>query len=94
MDKVRAAAITETAKKMAEVSIKLPIDAMGEFKDKLDESLEGLGCLFENVIGGLNETLNSLLDDVKDKITGVLDCIVNDVIGGMEALLWEQSTVS
>ena len=37
MDKVRAVAITETAKKMAEVSINLPIDAMGGFKDKLDE---------------------------------------------------------
>ena len=83
MDKVRAVALTETAKKMAEVSINLPIDAMGGFKDKLDEALEGLGCLFENVIGGLNETLNSLLDDIKDKVTGVLDCIVNDVIGGM-----------
>ena len=83
MDKVRAVAITETAKKMAEVSIKLPIDAMGGFKDELDNVLEGLGCLFENVIGGLNETLNSLLDDVKDKVTGVLDCIVNDVIGGV-----------
>lgn len=83
MDKVRAVAITETAKKMAEVSINLPIDAMGGFKDELDNVLEGLGCLFENVIGGLNETLNSLLDDVKDKITGVLDCIVNDVIGGV-----------
>ena len=47
------------------------------------KALEGLGCLFENVIGGLNETLNSLLDDVKDKVTGVLDCIVNDVIGGV-----------
>ena len=44
MDKVRAVAITETAKKMAEVSM-LPIDAMGGFKDKLDEALEGLGCL-------------------------------------------------
>lgn len=83
MDKVRAVALTETAKEMAKISINLPIDAMGEFKDKLDETLEGLGCLFENIIGGLNDTLNSLLDDVKDKITGVLDCIVNDVIGGV-----------
>ena len=83
MAKVRAVALTETAREMARVSINLPIDAMGGFKDQLDEALEGLGCLFENVIGGLNNTLNGLLQDMMGKVTGVLDCIVNDVIGGM-----------
>jgi len=83
MDKVRGVALKQVSEELAKVSIKLPIDKMGEFKDKLDEALEGLGCLFENVIGGLENTINSLLQDMMGKVTGVLDCIVNDVIGGL-----------
>lgn len=83
MDKVRGVALKETAERMAKLSVQIPIDGMNQFKDQLDKALEGLGCLFENVIGGLVGTLNSLLQDMMGKVTGVLDCIINDVIGGM-----------
>ena len=83
MDKVRAVTIKEAAVKASEMSIKLPIDKMEEFKDNLDEQLDGLGCAFENIMGGLENTLNGLLQDMMGKVTGALDCVINDVIGNM-----------
>ena len=83
MAKVRAVSLKEAAEKAAQASIKLPIDKMEEFKDKLDEQLDGLGCAFENIIGGLENTLNGLLSDMMGKVTGALDCVINDVIGNM-----------
>ena len=49
----------------------------------MDGALEGLGCLFENVIGGLVDQMGGLLQDMMGRVTGALDCLVNDVIGGM-----------
>jgi len=83
MERVRGVMTKEVAERAAKLSIKLPIDKMGDFKDTLDDALEGLGCLFENIIGGLEDTLNGLLQDMIGKVTGALDCIINDVIGNM-----------
>ena len=83
MAKVRAVTIKAAAEKAAEMSIKLPINKMGEFRDLLDAQLDGLGCAFENIMGGLENTLNGLLQDMMGKVTGALDCIINDVIGNM-----------
>ena len=83
MAKVRAVSLKEAAEKAAQASIKLPIDKMEGFKDLLDEQLDGLGCAFENIIGGLENTLNGLLQDMMGKVTGALDCVINDVIGNM-----------
>ena len=83
MEKVRGVMTREVAEKAAKLSIKLPIDKMGKFKDQLDKALEGLGCLFENIIGGLESTLNGLLQDMIGKVTGALDCVINNVIGNM-----------
>ena len=83
MAKVRAVATKEAADKAARMSIKLPIDQMEEFKDQLDDQLEGLGCAFENIIGGLENTLNGLLNDMMGKVTGDLDCVISDVLGNM-----------
>ena len=83
MDKVRGVMLKETAEAAAKASVELPIDKMNEFKDKLDDQLEGLGCGFENIVGGLNNTMNGLLGDMMGKVTGSLDCVVNDVVGNM-----------
>lgn len=83
MEKVRGVMTREVSERAAKLSVKLPIDKMGKFKDQLDKALEGLGCLFENIIGGLEETLNGLLQDMIGKVTGALDCVVNNVIGNM-----------
>lgn len=83
LDKIRGVALKEVSEELAKASIKLPIDKLGKFKDKLDEALEGLGCLFENAIKGLVGMLNSLLQDMMGKVTGALECIVNDVIGSI-----------
>ena len=56
---------------------------METFKKALDKQLDGLGCAFENIMGGLKNTLNGLLSDMMGKVTGFLDCVVNDVIGNM-----------
>ena len=83
MDKVRAVTTKEMAELSAKASIKLPIAKMETFKKALDAQLDGLGCAFENIMGGLKNTLNGLLSDMMGKVTGFLDCVVNDVIGNM-----------
>lgn len=83
MERVRGVMTREVSERAAKLSIKLPIDKMGKFKDELDKALEGLGCLFENIIGGLESTLNGLLQDMIGKVTGALDCIIDNVIGNM-----------
>jgi hypothetical protein len=83
MEKVRGVMTKEVTERMAKLSIKLPIDKMNGFKDELDKALEGLGCGFENIIKGLEGTLNGLLQDMLGKVTGALDCIINDVLGNM-----------
>jgi len=83
MGKVRGVMLKEVTERAAKLSIKLPIDKMNGFKDKLDKALEGLGCAFENIIKGLEGTLNGLLQDLLGKVTGALDCIINDVLGNL-----------
>ena len=83
MDKVRAVTTKKMAEVAAKASIKLPIAKMETFKKALDKQLDGLGCAFENIMGGLKNTLNGLLSDMMGKVTGFLDCVVNDVIGNM-----------
>ena len=83
MEKVRGVMTKEVTERAAKLSIKLPIDKMNGFKDELDKALEGLGCGFENIIKGLEGTLNGLLQDMLGKVTGALDCVIDNVIGGM-----------
>ena len=83
MEKVRGVMTKEVTEKMAKLSVKLPIDKMGKFKDTLDKALEGLGCLFEKIMAGLEGLLNGLIQDMLGKVTGALDCIINNVIGNM-----------
>lgn len=84
MDKVRGVALQTMSEAMAKISVELPIDGMAkDFKKAMDGALEGLGCLFENVIGGLVDQMGGLLQDMMGRVTGALDCLVNDVIGGM-----------
>ena len=53
MDKVRGVALQTMSEAMAKISVELPIDGMAkDFKKAMDGALEGLGCLFENAIGG------------------------------------------
>ena len=84
MDKVRGTALQAMSETMAKLSVELPIESMAkDFKKEMDKALEGMGCLFENIIGGLVDQMGGLLQDMMGKVTGALDCIVNDVIGGM-----------
>jgi hypothetical protein len=84
MDKVRGVALQTMSEAMAKISVELPIDGMAkDFKKAMDKALDGLGCLFENIIGGLVDQMGGLLQDMMGRVTGALDCVVNDVIGGM-----------
>ena len=84
MDKVRGVALQTMSEAMAKVSVELPIDGMAkDFKKAHGWALEGLGCLFENVIGGLVDQMG-ISQDMMGRVTGALDYLVNDVIGGME----------
>jgi len=84
MDKVRGVALQSMSEAMAKLSVKLPIDGMAkDFKKAMDGALEGLGCLFENIIGGLVDQMGGLLQDMLGRVTGALDCLVDNVIGGI-----------
>ena len=84
MDKVRGTALQLHVRNNGKTIGGTSHREYGEgLQERDDKALEGMGCLFENIIGGLVDQMGGLLQDMMGKVTGALDCIVNDVIGGM-----------
>ena len=59
------------------------IAAQAAFIKPLKSFHEGIPCIMKNVIGGLGDSIDGIIDQLVSNVTNFTDCIMDQAIGGM-----------